>query len=196
MKTYTLPCLESIDWAKAECQSIEECRWSPNAAPEATVQGIYLKGEALVFRIVSHAKPARKVNTQPDSSVWEDSCLECFLSFDGKNYMNIECNANGTFLCCFGPDRNERKFVRSLGIAMPEATAKEEESCWEIMASIPLDCIESLWGCRPDSGDFFSANFYSCGDKTPLPHYAAWNEVETESPDFHRPEYFGKIMIG
>ena len=196
MKSYTLPSLESLDWALAEAQRIEECSWSPNAAPNATVQGVYLKGQAIVFRIESFAAPSRKVNTEPDSAVWEDSCLECFLSFDGKNYMNIECNANGAFLCCFGPDRNERKFVRSLGIAMPEAAAKESAQGWEILVSIPLDCIESLWGCRIDSGDCFSANFYSCADKAPLPHYAAWNEVKTVSPDFHRPEFFGKIIIG
>lgn len=195
MKTYTLPCVESIDWSKAEVQQIQQCRWSPNAAPAATVQGLYLKNKALVFRLESLALPSRKLNTAPDSSVWEDSCLECFISFDGEKYMNIECNANGAFLCCIGPDRNERAYVRKLGIALPQVCAREQDGGWEATVSIPLDCIEALWACRPDSGMNFSANFYSCGDKTPLPHYAAWNEVKTENPDFHRPEFFGKIII-
>ena len=71
MKTYTLPCLEHIDWSKAEVQHIEQCCWSPKAAPEARVQGLYLEDKALVFRIISLAAPSRAVNTEPDSSVWE-----------------------------------------------------------------------------------------------------------------------------
>lgn len=196
MKTYTLPCLEAIDWSKCEVQSIDQCIWSPNAAPAATVQGLYLQGKALVFRLVSAAAPARAENTEPDSAVWEDSCLECFFSFDGLNYVNLESNANGALRASFGPGRHGRKFLKDMDIAMPSTKATVTDRGWEMMFSIPLETVEALFGCLPKSGDSFSANFYSCGDKTPAPHYAAWNKVETESPDFHRPEYFGKVIIG
>ena len=196
MKTYTLPCLESLDWDKAEVQSIDQCSWSPNAAPAATVQGIYLKGKALVFRVASSAAPTRKINTEPDSAVWEDSCLECFFSFDGTNYVNLESNANSALRASFGPGRHGRKFLKDMDIAMPEVKAQESENGWEVTFSIATDMIEALWGVNVESGCRFGANFYSCGDKTPAPHYAAWNEVQTESPDFHRPEFFGEIIIG
>ncbi len=196
MKTYTLPCLDNIDWKKAEAQSIEQCRWSPNTAPSACVQGIYLKGKAISFRLFSSAAPSRAVNTEPDSAVWEDSCLEVFFSFDGSNYVNLEVNANSALRASFGPDRHNRKFLRDMDITMPTVQAGKDSGTWEITVNIPLDTIEELWGMCPQSGDSFSANFYSCGDKTPLPHYSAWNKVETDSPDFHRPEFFGKIIIG
>ena len=196
MKTYTLPCLDSIDWSAAEPQFIEQCIWSPNTAPAATVQGLYLKDKALVFRLVSFAAPTRAVNTEADSSVWEDSCLECFFSFDNLNYVNLEANANSALLAFFGAGRVNRKPLRSLGIAMPEVRAAKLAEGWELIFSIPFETIYALWGHRVKSGDSFTANFYSCGDKTPLPHYASWNPVETESPDFHRPEFFGKIIIG
>lgn len=196
MKTYTLPCVESIDWTKAEAQSIEQCTWSPNVAPSATVQGFYLKNKGFVFRLYSSAAPSRKVNTEPDSAVWEDSCLECFFSFDGMNYVNLEVNANSALRASFGTGRHGRKFLKDMDIAMPAVQAFELDKGWELVLNIPLELIEALWGSCPKSGDQFSANFYSCGDATPLPHYAAWNKVETESPDFHRPEFFGKIIIG
>ena len=196
MKTYTLPYLDTIDWTKCESQSIEQCIWSPNAAPAATVQGLYLKDKALIFRLVSFSAPARAENTDPDSAVWEDSCLECVFSFDGLNYVNLESNANSALRASFGPGRHDRKFLKDMGIAMPTAKASVLDDTWEIVFTIPLDAVEAIFGVRPGSGDSFTANFYSCGDKTPLPHYAAWNKVETESPDFHRPEYFGKIIIG
>ncbi len=196
MKTYTLPCLEKIDWSQCEAQTIEQCVWSPNAAPSATVQGLYLKDKAFAFRLVSHAAPNRAVNTEPDSAVWEDSCLEAFFSFDGSNYVNLEANVNAALRASFGFDRHNRKFLKDMGIAMPCVQAAENSCGWEIVVSIPLETISALWGTNPQRGDSFSANFYSCGDKTPLPHYAAWNKVETDSPDFHHPEFFGKILIG
>ena len=196
MNIYTLPCLDSIDWSKCEAQPISQCRWSPNAAPAATVQGLYLKDRALVFRLVSSAPPARAENAGPDSAVWEDSCLECFFSFDGLNYVNLEANANSALRASFGPGRHGRSFLKDMEISMPTAQAKALDKGWELVFTVPLDAVDALWGCRPKSGDSFGANFYSCGDKTPAPHYAAWNSVETESPDFHRPEYFGKVIIG
>lgn len=196
MKTYTLPCLDTIDWTKCEIQSMEQCLWSPNPAPAATVQGLYLKDTALVFRLVSLAPPSRAINTEPDSSVWEDSCLECFFSFDGLNYVNLEANANSALRASYGPDRHDREFLKDMDIPMPTVQATEIEEGWELVLSIPLEMVEKLWGIEACSGTWFRANFYSCGDATPLPHYASWSPVETESPDFHRPEYFGKIIIG
>ena len=39
-------------------------------------------------------------------------------------------------------------------------------------------------------------NFYKCGDKTAHPHFVSWNPVGTPSPDFHRPEFFGELLLG
>ena len=136
------------------------------------------------------------INTEPNSPVWQDSCLECFFSFDGKNYVNLEANANSALLAYIGPDRHDRKALTDMGIAMPTAQAEEYDNAWEQIFTIPLETVEALWNCRPSSGMSFRANFYSCGDATPLPHYAAWNTVHTESPDFHRPEFFGKVILG
>lgn len=195
VNTYILSCLDSIDWSKCEAQPISQCRWSPNPAPAATVQGLYLKDRALVFRLVSHAAPTRAVNTEPDSAVWEDSCLECFFSFDGKNYVNLEANVNSALRASFGPDRHNRKFLKEMDVPMPAVQAKELKEGWDLVLSIPLELVEKLWGVKACSGTWFRANFYSCGDATPLPHYASWNPVETKSPDFHRPEYFGNVII-
>ena len=38
-------------------------------------------------------------------------------------------------------------------------------------------------------------NFYKCGDKTAHPHYLSWNPIKTPKPDFHRPEFFGELLI-
>ena len=44
-------------------------------------------------------------------------------------------------------------------------------------------------------GDCLYANFYKCGDKTVHPHYACWNPVGGEKPNFHQPQSFGKLIL-
>ena len=39
------------------------------------------------------------------------------------------------------------------------------------------------------------ANVYKCGDLLPVPHFISWNPITTESPDFHRPEFFGQMRF-
>ena len=39
-------------------------------------------------------------------------------------------------------------------------------------------------------------NFYKCGDLTRYEHYGMWNPVQSDTPDFHRPESFGELVLG
>ncbi len=172
-----------------------ECTWSPNPAPPAYCSASFDSADGLVFRLRSLALPTRAVNTAPDSSVWEDSCLECFFSFGGDSYVNLEANANGALLTAFGPNRHNRRFLREMHIPQPSAEALLREDSWEIFFRIPCSTIVSLFGVLPGSGTLFRANFYSCGDLTPQPHYASWMPVQTAAPDFHRPEFFGFLEI-
>jgi hypothetical protein len=45
------------------------------------------------------------------------------------------------------------------------------------------------------SGKRMKGNFQKCGDKTKFPHYGSWNRIDTPEPDFHRPEYFGDLIL-
>ena len=78
---------------------------------------------------------------------------------------------------------------------MPHAAAGTDTVGWHVLLEIPAVLIEALYGLTLEHGRRFRGNFYACGDKTPAPYYAAWNEVETPSPDFHRPEFFGEFTL-
>ena len=138
-----------------------------------------------------------------------DSCVEIFLSPEGAgHYYNFEFNCLGNCLAQVGPDRANRevldpgcleKIVRvpSLGqrtcCIHNEGTLTEIEP-WNLLVAIPLSCF-----IKDDLNSFkgqkFTGNFYKCGDDLSIPHYLSWSRIETESPDFHRPEYFGEIWI-
>lgn len=196
MNEYKVTQAAAINWAEHEAAELTQCLWSPNVAPKVTAQAMILEGKALLFRLESREKPTRCVNTEPDTPVCQDSCLESFFSFDGMNYVNLECNSNGALYAAFGKERHGRRFLREMeGLRLPTAEARATEEGWEAVFTVPFETIKMLWGNEALSKGEFYANFYSCGDLTPLPHYNAWNRVETEKPDFHRPEYFGKLVI-
>ena len=182
------------DWQHAEIQYLSPCRWSPNPPPRVSVEALW-RDDALLFRLCSDAAPSRAVNTAPDSPVWEDSCLECFLSADRQNYLNLEGNANGALLAAFGPDRHSRERLAERGIRRPTLACTVRDDSWEAVYTVPLETLEALFGVCPAVGLQLWANFYVCGDRTPCPCYGAWNDVQTATPDFHRPEYFGRLIL-
>ena len=138
-------------------------------------------------------------------SVWQDSCVEFFLSPEPGDglYYNFEFNCIGRLYCCVGPDRNSRQFLpESAYAAIKRAsslgeTAFEErlgECEWDLSAIVPVSClvrhdIASLDGLQ------MSGNFYKCGDHLSVPHFVSYAPINVPKPDFHRPDCFCKLVF-
>ena len=196
MSSYVIKCVsEPVDWDNIASAPLSECAWSPNPAPKASVQAVFIPDKGLVFHLKSLAAPTRTENWEPDSRVWEDSCLEVFLAFTENEYINLEANSNSALRASVGPDRTDRKFISLMDIEQPQLSALEGPDSWEIFLFVPSDMVRSLYNIDLKPGVHFKGNFYSCGDLTPAPHYSAWNSVDTAAPDFHRPEFFGDLEI-
>ena len=107
-------------------------------------------------------------------------------------------NANGALLSAKGAGRHGRRPIRDICGEIFEVCSAKNGNSWEVVAKIPFSIIEALYGIdrkKFTSGYVFYGNFYKCGDETDCVHYGAWNEVEVDSPDFHRPEFFGRLII-
>ena len=196
MNYYTVKTVnEPVDWDLLEKAELRECSWSPNPAPSAYMQAAFLPGSGLIVHIESSAAPSRSENFEPDSPVWDDSCLEFFFSAGGKEYVNLEANSNAALRASIGEARHGRKLLLSAGYTMPQVSAVAADDSWQVFFYLPCKSFEELFDVSLTPGSEIRANFYSCGDKTPYPHYASWNPVETDSPDFHRPEFFGRLII-
>ena len=130
-----------------------------------------------------------------NESVWEDSCVEFFISFDNREtYYNFEFNALGTGLIGYGPAvKSERQRLSEAQIDTVDAYIQLKKTNgkkeWEIGLVIP----KVLFGDVEFEGKTFHANFYKCGDELPQPHFMAWNRIDLPSPNFHRPDFFGEI---
>lgn len=200
MKEYRVArTLQKPDWTTVEKASVEICPWCDEYRPETFAQLAYQEGKGFWVRMTCRETDPKAVYTQPDDPVCQDSCLEFFADFDPsaqKGYLNCEANSLGTMLLGFGPQRHGRQRVREMGCPLPKLTAFCTGEFWGWEGFFSLELVEQLWGKKSfAAGETFRANFYKCGDKTEVEHYCVWNRVETPNPDYHRPEYFGWMIL-
>ncbi len=178
--------------------------WVPGGGTKVTFS-IRHDGSSIYLFYEVVEKEVRAVNTDINSSVWEDSCVEFFLSLeaDQHNYYNFEINAIGTVLGAYGPDRNQRERLSESLLSKVETTPslgripfdnKQNNTPWNIQIKIPLEVL-SHSAITNLSGTDGYGNFYKCGDKLKKPHYLSWKPVLSPTPDFHTPRYFGHLSF-
>jgi hypothetical protein len=146
----------------------------------------------------------RAVAEADNGPVWQDSCVEFFCSPDSDGiYYNFECNCVGRLLIGSGSERNKRdhaprevleSVLRYASLGTKSFEERPADGEWEVALVIPFTAfyrhhISSF------AGKTFRANFYKCGDKLTTPHFLSWNPIEISKPDFHRPDYFGTVIV-
>ncbi len=188
----------------AEFQYIETINWAEYPyKPRVKFKMAWCQDNILLKYYVTEENILAK-ETKVNAAVHNDSCVEFFISpqKDGA-YYNFEFNCIGTTKVGYGKARANRVLINpkilkriktksSLGnLPFEEKTGGHK---WEMMIVIPKACFSHdkdivLKGLKA------RANFYKCGDKTSKPHFVTWNPVGTENPDYHQPEYFGKLKF-
>jgi hypothetical protein len=153
----------------------------------------------LKFNVTEKAIGANETNI--NGRVHTDSCVEFFISLDGQNYYNFEFNCIGTPHVAWGSGRHKREHLTEDTIRKIQVRStlgsnaipvQSGHFSWELCVLIPSACFTHDPGISFD-GLSGNANFYKCGDELPEPHFVTWNPVGTVQPDFHCPEFFGKI---
>lgn len=174
---------------------IDTLNWKEQypAAPEAkftlahTDEMLYVR-----FEVKGEVPLATKTNDL--ELVNEDACVEMFVgNADNTRYWNFEFNPAGV---CNASNRKERKVdvVRLNQEKLQSIKRFPVQLCaahWSLLVGIPFALIELDLAHEHAR----RANFYKCGDKTAMKHYASWNAIEAEAPAFHLPEFFGEIQF-
>ena len=80
----------------------------------------------------------------------------------------------------------------SLGTAPFEE--RKEKTTWHLAIVLPATAFFKHHITSFD-GMAATANFYKCGDLLAQPHFLSWNKIDIAKPDFHRPDFFGKITF-
>jgi hypothetical protein len=139
-----------------------------------------------------------------------DSCVEFFFTPGvelEEGYFNVEVNCGGTVLLhhqlergksqiAFPDESIDRMEVRH---SLPRLVSPEivEPVTWTVRYRLAFDDLESIAPVRrPGPGVVWRGNFYKCADRCSHPHWLTWAKVDRIAPDFHRKEYFGRIVFG
>lgn len=172
--------------------------WEEYSFKPRTTFAIAHTEKALLLRFEVEEEHIAGRCTKMHGPVYADSCVEFFVREpQAEYYYNFEMNCIGTALAARRLSRSEKEYLSEeqmqkvvLRTSLPTGVPYEGSGSWSIEAEIPFEVI----GIRGVPSQL-EGNFYKCGDKTAVPHYVSWSPIATPSPDFHRPEYFGEIVL-
>lgn len=209
----------SIAWHLAEEGHIGQLNWDAYSDEvESRFYVLYNDYNLYVLLLTQglhETKPRANVRAF-QGPVHLDSCLEFFLSYDPnhKRYMNIETNALATKYIAVGDGRKNRYnpnaeeassiIIESVRFGDPALKRLKFDYDWGVFIHLPIRFLASYWPEILDDegnlnalkpGQKIKGNFYKCGDDTEVPHFFSWSPIETEKPDFHRPEFFGQLIM-
>lgn len=207
MKEYLVKRLEKNScpaWQSAAAAEISVYPWGGDYRPKAQAR-LMVSEHAFLLHMESWeiAANMRAVERGASPVVYQDSCMEFFLRpfSDSLFYINLEVNSEGALHVGAGHSRSERKKPEIAPEYLKVDTFKYSQDGqvhWGFSLELPFELVARLAEpeqpeYRPE-GDLW-ANFYICGDKTPVPHFGVWNDIDWETPDFHRPEFFGRLVL-
>ena len=166
--------------------------------PETSVFLAYDETGFYVKFVVKEANPQID-RTQHQKDVCNDSCVEFFVNFDpehSEQYFNFEMNAIGTVNAAFRSDRFHyvaltKEEIDALQI---KPFIKAEE--WGVEYHISVGFLQGKYpDFRMENCKYVKANMYQCGNEHMPKHRLSLFPVLSETPDFHRPEFFGVIKV-
>ena len=173
-----------------DCINWKEYSYHPSVSFKITHNGSLL---FIHYKVVEDY-PVRTVNLHDQDPVYQDSCVEFFILDNDHYYHNFEFNSSGIALSAKGKERKNRLSRNTLEMRQiaryPSGVLKKNNKYhWSLTIGIPFASVGMARGFS------YRANFYKCGDLTQQKHYLSWNNINTQRPDFHCPEYFGEIVI-
>ncbi len=184
--------------------SIETLNWPDQFNYKPETQFFIARSEDAVYlHYTVKGLSLKAVYSEDQSNVHEDSCVEFFCMPEGADsYTNFEFNAIGVCSASWRKGRSEgivpfpegdmQRIERYATAGTEPFEEKTGEHSWELTVKIPLD----MMGVNPENlPEKIRGNFYKCADKTEAVHFVSWAPIATENPDFHRPEFFGELVL-
>lgn len=192
---------ECMEHEKIEWQKIDVVNWKDYPyAPDVEFRVAHTGDRLLIHYRVTEAS-VRAVAAQDDGRVWEDACCEFFVQpAEEGNYYNFECNCAGKLLLHGGvkgdrpsaPEQTLKQVKRWASLGTEPFEERMGECQWELALIIPVSAF-FRHDIKDLSGSVMRANFYKCGDLLQTPHFLSWSPIQLPKPQFHCPEFFGKI---
>lgn len=207
MKEYHLKIMNAVpsDWSAIARASVDSYVWGGvERAYKTYGQLAYAKTsdekQGLYIHLFCEEKHPVSKEKQLDGMVCMDSCMEFFFGMydacsDDVHYLNIESNSLGVTFMSFGESRYDRVFLDALGVERFPVSVNIGENGWEVFVFVPEKDLKKIFGLSDiDENTVMRGNFYKCDENAGAP-FGSWAPIVAPAPDFHRPEYFGKIVM-
>lgn len=183
--------MDSHEWERANVGYVGVNRWREYEVAPITTFRMLRGPEGISVLMSTEEKDLRCECLEENGKVCQDSCMEFFFKPDplDLNYLNFEFNPKGVLHLGIGNGRHGRQHLdedrKTFSIA---SRAKDGE--WILKFYIPNSFLLKHFG---KIAPVCKGNFYKCGDLTNHVHYGTWSEVEVPAPDYHVPDFFGRI---
>lgn len=184
----------SADWHDMAC-----CPWEAQFPYKPNVKFQILHSDNRIYlRYEVEEEFIKAQYICPNENVFEDSCVEFFISLDARQtYYNFEFNVLGTGLISYGGAvKAERRRLDPSTVERVDTYSQvwqvDGGKKWVMILSIPKTILNQ----EIKTGDTAYANFYKCGDGLPRPHYLSWHNIDSPTPNFHQPAFFGELIFG
>ena len=196
-------------WEHACVLRIDRYPWYERGRRQSTTVRLLCSGATLFVQFRCRDRHSSARETKLNGDVYLDSCVELFAMprpAAGDAYFNLEINCCGCMHLGWGAGRPDRRLAtpeiaRRIPIAtsVPAPTKDEshDDRTWWVAVALPFAALSDFAGMpiRPRPGAAWGANLYRCGGQTD-PQYACWNPIDWPRPDYHRPEFFGRLRFG
>ena len=181
-------------WASANVAELDYIWENYFPSPYTTKAQMVHSDEGITVRLTTNEWPIRVTAMSFNSRICIDSCMEFFFipNMDDPDYINLEVNPAAVALTAKGPGRGDRPRLDIHGEDVKIETSVVGEAGWTAMAFISYGFLLKHYS---HCAKTMRANFYKCGDETVRKHFSTWNPISIEKPDYHRPEYFGRIIL-
>jgi len=202
---------DATTWKQAETAEI--AYFYPHSSDHHPVTRVRLVYTPSGIHGIFHVQDqfVRCIHTGYQEVVWQDACVEFFVKpKPTAGYFNFEMNCGGALLCFYITDATPSAdgFVEYLRVPLedgklvqirttlpaivePEVT---KPLTWTLQFFIPFALLEKYVGPLGDlPGQEWRANFNKCAENNSHPHWATWNPLP--EPEFHLPDYFGRIQF-
>ena len=182
---------------------VECLLWGTRAIPVTYGYLGFVRGEGFYLKMVCEEKDPPRTYVNAMDPVYRDSAMEAFFQFEPKNggkassvYLNFEVNGNGALLAGYGSGRIYRTYFCREEVEIFDCKARVDESQWEFSLHIPIEVLERIYGSLElEEGSVFKCNFYKISESKEIEHYASCFLIDSKTPSFHLPEYFGKARL-
>ncbi len=187
------PDICSPEWDRANVGYVGVDRWKEFDHTPITSFKLLHGPEGLSLLMTSEEKDLRAECETENGSVYLDSCMEFFFKPDplDLNYLNFEINPKGVMHLGLGSGRHGRELLYTDRQIFNIVTNVRNDG-WSVKLYIPHSFLYEHF---EKLGTVCKGNFYKCGDATDHVHYGSWSEVEVPAPDFHVPDFFGRIEL-